>query len=37
MKVAMQHGIKHAVALLEVGSQVLFDAGMHSPSSVLSL
>ncbi len=37
MKVAVQHGIKHVVALLEVGCQVLFDAGMHSPSLVLSL
>ena len=37
MKVAVQHGIKHVVALLEVGCQVLFDAGMHFPSLVLSL
>lgn len=37
MKVAVQHAMKHVVALLEVGCQVLFDAGMHSPSSVLSL
>jgi len=37
MKVAVQHGIKRVVALLEVGCQVLFDAGMHSPSLILSL
>ncbi len=37
MKVAVQHGIKHVVAWLEVGCQVLFDTGMHPPSLVLSL
>ena len=37
MEVAVQHGIKHVVALLEVGCQVLFDAGMHSSSLVRSL
>lgn len=37
MKIAVQHGIKHVVALLEVGCQMLFDTGVHSPSLVHSL